>query len=133
MNKEVNAKLEEELKKAATAKVIADYLKCKCESDELLATGILDKGKTLLGCMEFVKGKAKERAKSGFCMVEDTLVFKWVEQFYGKEKPKITQDDLKAADASVKNGATVKFSDIQKKEKKTKEMEGQLDLFGMMM
>ena len=52
-------------------------------------------GKTLKGCMDAIKEKAKKQAKGGVAMIEDHMVYGWAAEYFGlapaaapKEMPK---------------------------------------------
>lgn len=128
MDKEdARIKLKDEVKKNPEGKVFVDYICSRIETDEAMTKKILGKDKTLKGCIAFVKEKARKKAKSGYCMVDDKTVFNWVEEYYGNKDYKVTQKDLKVAEESVKSGATTRFSG-----KVNKSMDGQLDMFTLM-
>lgn len=71
-------KLREEIKKATDpyAKAVGNFI----------LTLNLDKvpqGKTLKGCMDEIKTKAKKRAVSGVAVVEDHMVYGWAAEYFG--------------------------------------------------
>jgi len=113
-------KLEEELKKTPQAKVFEVYLKNKCQTDLTLVENIVKEGKTLSDLINHIQSKAKKKASGNFAVVEDSAVFKWVENYYGKEKPEINQSDVEAAAEAIAKGAsnTITAKPQIKKEKK---------------
>jgi len=131
-------KLEEQAKNTPSAKVFAEYLKNKCQSDLELAKNIIDKGKTLKGLTEYITAEAKKKASGGFSMIEDEVVFKWTENYFGIDKPTISEDDVSAAAHAIKQGAnttnnhTVKKPSIEHKKPKTTESDNQISLLDMM-
>ena len=78
------AKITDEMMAINTRNAIAieEYLTNKCKSDEI-ANRILAKEKTLSGCIEHCKGKAKPQAKNNCAMITAEEVYEWVDEYYG--------------------------------------------------
>ena len=64
---------------------IALYLIGRCGESESLCQDVLDDKKTLHGCMDYVKNKARAQAVNGCACIEDETVFEWAEDYYHEE------------------------------------------------
>ncbi len=133
-------KLDEESKARPSTKVIAEYLKSKCQTDIELAKNINNKEKSLKGSMDYIIEKAKKQSSGGFSMVKDETVFKWSENYFGIDKPVINENDVNAAAHAVNHGASttikdnssVKKSNTENKKTKNKELDNQVSLFDIL-
>ena len=79
-------KINEEMQKDpsdAYAEAIGHYVIDRAVGDELDAKRVLQDGKSLKGCLDDVKRKAKALAKNGVAMVRDDVVFGWVDVYFG--------------------------------------------------
>lgn len=78
------AKITDEMMAINTRNAIAieEYLTNKCKSDEI-ANRILAEGKTLNGCIEHCKKKARPQSKKGCAMITAEEVYEWVDEYYG--------------------------------------------------
>lgn len=64
------------------AKLVASHLIGQIRT-EVDAEKILDEKKSLVSCMKEIEGKAKKQAVNGCAAVEDALVYKWAESYFG--------------------------------------------------
>jgi citrate synthase len=133
------AKLEEELKETPQAEVFAVYLKNKCQTDLTLAENINKTDKTLSGLINHIQTEAKKRASHSFAMVDSDTVFKWAENYYGKEKPEINKSDVDAASDAIAKGASTSITDkphVRKPKEKKKDENtdtGQISLLDLLL
>lgn len=130
-------KLDEELKKAPQAKVFAEYLKSKCQTDEVLVENINSKDKTLSDLIHYVMSEAKKRASNNAAMALSDEVFKWVEDYYGNKNAVIKEKDVMAAAKFIGKGEkaailTEHKGDLKKPKKEEKNPDnGQISLLDM--
>ena len=85
-------KLNGELKgsKDEYKKLIVAHLTKRIKEDSGLGDDVIRDGKTLDGCMTYIKGKAKKSASNGVAVIEDSKVYEWAEDYYRSdvvEKP----------------------------------------------
>lgn len=59
------------------------------QSDDVLFSGILTKGKSINGAMLFVYQKAKEQSENNMAMISDDQVFSWVKDYFTKKDIKV--------------------------------------------
>lgn len=83
-------KLREEINKATDP-----YVQVVGEFILSLNLAAVPTGKTLKGCMDDIKEKAKKQAKGGVAVIEDCMVYGWAAEYFGlapaaapKEMPK---------------------------------------------
>lgn len=62
--------------------VIARYL-IGITTNQAVAQKLLDKEKTLAGCVTEVRNKARKRASNGVAMIEDNEVYGWAREHFG--------------------------------------------------
>lgn len=67
--------------------VIHNYL-CN-QSDDVLFSGILTKGKSINSAMSYVYQKAKEKEENNMAMISDDQVFSWVKDYFTKKDIKV--------------------------------------------
>lgn len=85
MLQEAIAKVEKEITDAGNqqTKVIGRYVIDKLLKSEDAAEKVMNEKKTLKGCMDSIKAKAKERAVNQMAMIEDETVYGWAREYYG--------------------------------------------------
>lgn len=83
MLEEVRAKVEDEKKAGALIGHIGDYILAELLTTEDAAAKIGAEGKSLKDCAKSVTDKARQQAKDGCAVVEDTVVYGWVKEYYG--------------------------------------------------
>lgn len=64
------------------AKLVASHLIEQIRTEEA-ARKIMDEKKTLEGCMKEIQSKARKQAVNGCAAVEDAMVYKWAEGYFG--------------------------------------------------
>lgn len=72
------------------AKLVASHLIGQIHT-EVAAAKVLDEKKSLAGCIKEIEGKAKKQAVSGCAVVEDALVYKWAEGYFGLDMAELPQ------------------------------------------
>lgn len=117
---------------AGNDKHVINFLISKAEEDEDLRSMILDKDKSMSGCMNFIRNKARSKAVSGCACIEDTQVYAWAVEYFGmKVKPSdIKTDNIKVPAKAPEMHAPVREV-VPKKKATTKDdgFEGQMDIF----
>lgn len=133
-----------------------DYLKKRCEEDSAICEDILQEHKTWRKCYDYVYGQAKKELNNTSGPVWHETVFEWVEDYFHlddkaieeqkakevAEHKKKQEEAAKKAKAKQKSAKKENRPNTKKTEnktaekpapkKRTKEMEGQMDLFSMM-
>lgn len=113
--------------------LIAEYLIQQCNDNQELAAKVLLDGKTLKGCLNHVIGQAKNVKHGNVAVVDSETVFSWATKYYIsnlKEKGKVGKVDK--TESNTNKTEQIEDPKPVKSKKKSKEMEGQLDLFSMM-
>lgn len=64
------------------AKLVASYLIEQIRTEDAAAK-VLKEKKTLDGCMNEIQSKARKQAVNGCAAVEDAMVYKWAESYFG--------------------------------------------------
>lgn len=100
-------KLREEIKKATEP-----YEKAVGKFILSLNISTIPSGKTLKGCMEAIKGKAKKEAKNGVAMIEDHKVYGWAAEYFGLPSAEPKEKTPKAQ-APVTDGAATLDLDFE--------------------
>lgn len=120
-------KLEDEIKKAKDdtyATPIGRYIIKQCEENLELARRVITEAKTLKGCMEYIIDCAKKVKSGRVAVVSDEKVFSWAVNYYlGKNVQKTPSKNTE----KIISEPTKK----QEPKPKTKDIDGQLDLFSM--
>lgn len=77
-------KLNSELKGAKDEykKLIVEHLVKRIKEDSGLGDDVAKDGKTLDGCMAYIKDQAKKHASNGVAVIEDAKVYEWAEDYY---------------------------------------------------
>jgi len=86
MQEEAIRKINEEMQKSPNDKAleaIGHYVIDLAASMDSAAASVLKEGKTLKGCMDEVRSRAKKQAQNGMAMIEDREVFSWVDEYFG--------------------------------------------------
>lgn len=133
-----------------------DYLKKRCEEDSAICEDILQEHKTWQKCYDYVYGQAKKELNNTSGPVWHETVFEWVEDYFHLDDKAIEEQKAKeAAERKKKQEEAAKKAKTKQKsakkenkpntkkaesktaekhapKKRTKEMEGQMDLFSMM-
>lgn len=133
-----------------------DYLKKRCEEDSAICEDILQEHKTWRKCYDYVYGQAKKELNNTSGPVWHETVFEWVEDYFHlddkaieeqkakevAERKKKQEEAAKKAKTKQKSAKKENRPNTKKTEnktaekpapkKRTKEMEGQMDLFSMM-
>lgn len=66
-----------ELLKEEYKKMIAKYLKERCETDPFLAEAVQKPGKTLDGVIKYVTSEARKKATGNVAVIPDDEVYSW--------------------------------------------------------
>ena len=138
------------------AKPCIDYLKKRCEEDLAICEDILQEHKTWQKCYDYVYGQTKKELNNTSGPVWHETVFEWVEDYFHLDDKAIEEQKAKeAAERKKKQEEAAKKAKTKQKsakkenkpntkkaesktaekhapKKRTKEMEGQMDLFSMM-
>lgn len=64
------------------AKLVASHLIGQIRTEDT-AVKVLEEKKTLEGCMKEIQSKARKQAVNGCAAVEDEMVYKWAEGYFG--------------------------------------------------
>lgn len=83
-------KLNGEVKDTEYKKLIVEHLVKRIKEDSGLGDDVAKDGKTLDGCMAYIKDQAKKHASNGVAVIEDAKVYEWAEDYYRSdavEKP----------------------------------------------
>lgn len=149
-------------KDKAFADPVIKHLIERCEESESLASDICQDHKTWEKCYKYIYEQARKQAKGSSCAVRDDVVYEWAEDYYHKDdkaeeekkaREKKQKEESKKLDAAAKRAqekakknkkeekatekkpAVTEPKKTEKKEapkKKSNELEGQMDLFSMM-
>lgn len=65
------------------AKQIASHIIDTYLNSDKNAEKVLNEKKTLRGCIESITSKAKQQAVGRMAMIDDEVVFGWVQEYYG--------------------------------------------------
>lgn len=155
-------KLEKEMKEDKDkdfAEPVIGYLLERCEEDLGLAQDVVQEHKTWKKCLDYIYKLAEKQATKMRAVVRNDVVYEWAEDYYHKDdkaeeekkareaaerKKKQEERKKKAAERKKADKKTPKPAvkkDAKSKEKtvestspkkKTKEMDGQIDMFSMM-
>ena len=68
---------------------------------EAAAAKFLDEEKTLEGCMNEIQSKARKQAVNGCAAVEDALVYKWAEGYFGLDVTDFPQRQAQPLDLDL--------------------------------
>lgn len=93
---------------------IALYLIGRCGESESLCQDVLNDKKTLHGCMDYVKNKARAQAVNGCACIEDDTVFEWAEDYYHTEIKDAPEPKKAATKAPKKKSAPKEKPDLIK-------------------
>lgn len=93
--------------------ILADMERRAKEGDELLATALQSKDKSIQSCFAYVKERARKLAVSGCAMIEDAIVFGWAHHYYIESKETI--------DAETKTASKAKSKEKTAEQKKAEE------------
>jgi hypothetical protein len=66
-------------------KLIVEHLVKRIKEDKGLGDDVAKDGKTLDGCMSYIKDKARKQASNGVAVVEGSKVYEWAEDYYREE------------------------------------------------
>jgi hypothetical protein len=112
-----------------TEQIIVDYI--NQNASDVLCKKIKASGKTMAGCMDFIRNEAKKKAVNGCACIEDKEVFGWAihyfeEETLNEEKKPVKKPVVKAEDKEKKPSPKpkAKEQDVQ--------LEGQLDIFDIL-
>ena len=85
-------KLSEEIKgsKDQYKKLIVEHLVKRIKEDSGLGDDVAKDGKTLEGCVAYIKDNARKSASGGVAVIEDSKVYEWAEDYYRESKPETT-------------------------------------------
>lgn len=114
---------------------------CTQDGEDLL-NGIMAEDKTINHALAYCRGKAKESAKNGVAMIEDTTVYGWVKEYfttpdlaidkpipeYTHETVEVPEELRKPADTKVTNKPEP-AGDATEPEIPAKKVGEQLDIF----
>lgn len=82
------------------AKLVASHLIGQIRTEDT-AVKVLEEKKTLEGCMKEIEGKARKQAVNGCAAVEDALVYKWAESYFGLDVTVLQQRQEKPLDLDL--------------------------------
>ena len=71
-----------EKEKDSLSKSIAQYIIDHCLNSDKNANRACDSGKSLKKCAQSVRANARKQAVSGCAVVEDSVVWRWVREYY---------------------------------------------------
>lgn len=108
-------KLNGELKgsKDEYKKLIVAHLTKRIKEDSGLGDDVAKDGKTLDGCMTYIKDKARKSASNGVAVIKDDQVYEWAEDYYRSdvvEKP-AAKAPAKPTPKSIKKPTPIPTSD----------------------
>lgn len=63
-------------------KLIVEHLVRRIKEDSGLGDDVAKDGKTLDGCMAYIKDQAKKHASNGVAVIEEAKVYEWAEDYY---------------------------------------------------
>ena len=109
--------------------IIKRHLDTMAQQDFAFAERYKSEKKTLDGCVKYIMGEAKKKAKGNCAAIEDAVVYGWAVHYYQEDNIKV--EDVKAKVVAPKQEKpkeikTIKAIVKDKKENKCVE----LDLFG---
>lgn len=144
------------------AEPIITFLLGRCEGDNGLSEDVMQEHKTWEKCFDYIYAQARKQSKGSRCAVRDEVVYEWAEDYYHKDdkaeeeekakkeaerrkkaaerkdKPKHMEND-EAEDEKPYVMVEKSYDEVMEEEsnkppkkKKTKEVDGQMDLFSMM-
>lgn len=98
-------KLNDEIKdsKNEYKKLIVAHLVKRIKEDSGLGDDVDRDGKSLDGCLLYIRGQAQKSAVNGVAAIEDSKVYEWAEDYFRSDTmdPKITKPDTKKATKPV--------------------------------
>lgn len=63
-------------------KLVVAHLTKRIKEDSGLGDDVAQDGKTLDGCIAYIKDQAKKHASNGVAVIEDAKVYEWAEDYY---------------------------------------------------
>lgn len=81
-NLEAINKLNGESKDTGYKKLIVAHLIKRIKEDSGLGDDVARDGKTLDGCIAYIRDQAKKQASNGVAVIEDARVYEWAEDYY---------------------------------------------------
>lgn len=81
-NLEAINKLNGESKDTEYKKLIVAHLIKRVKEDSGLGDDVARDGKTLDGCIAYIRDQAKKQASNGVAVIEDAKVYEWAEDYY---------------------------------------------------
>ena len=93
-------KLNDEVKdsKNEYKKLIVAHLVKRIKEDSGLGDDVAKDGKSLEGCLLYIKGHAQKSSVNGVAAIEDRQVYEWAEDYYRSETPEpVGKPDTKKA------------------------------------
>lgn len=81
-NLEAINKLNGESKDTEYKKLIVAHLIKRVKEDSGLGDDVAKDGKTLDGCIAYIRDQAKKQASGGVAVIEDAKVYEWAEDYY---------------------------------------------------
>lgn len=82
------------------AKVIGEYLLNRTEKDEILLEKLVNTNKTLMGCLNYIKGEARKQAEDGCAVMLDDDVYNLAVHYF-------LEDNINREPRSAKKEETV--------------------------
>lgn len=94
-------------------KLIVAHLTKRIKEDSGLGDDVAKDGKTLDGCMTYIKDKARKSASNGVAVIKDDQVYEWAEDYYRSdvvEKP-AAKTPAKPTPKTIKKPTPIPTSD----------------------
>ena len=113
-----------------TEQIIVDYI--NQNASDVLCEKIKASGKTMAGCMDYIRNEAKKKAVNGCACIEDKEVFGWAIHYFEEEslsEEKKPTENKPVVKAEVKEK---KPSPKPKAKEQDVQLEGQLDIFDIL-
>lgn len=111
----------------AAQKRILDYI--NENASEALTEKINSGKKTMAGCFDYIKNEAKKQAVKGCACIEDQEVYGWAIHYF--EEDAIKEGEIKQLATVYRPEPTKPEPKKPESNKKTDDLDGQLDLFSM--
>lgn len=93
--------------------IIKKYLAQRSLTDDSVARNMQKPGKTIKGCCEYIKKKARESAKGNCVMVEDEVVYGWAVHYFDEDNLKEDKQPTPVAKVVVSKKEAAKPKYIQ--------------------
>ena len=93
--------------------IIKNYLAQRAITDESVARNMKKSNKSIKGCCDYIKKKAREAAKDNVAMIADEVVYGWVVHYFDEDNLQEDKKPVPTAKVIVPKEKAEKQSCIQ--------------------